>query len=76
MCIRDSIFWVVSVLSAGYFFGNIPIVKNNFEIVVLAIVFISVLPPILHWLKARSKKEIALDPIPKETTVDSNPPTQ
>ncbi|HEY8749357.1 MAG TPA: VTT domain-containing protein [Tepidisphaeraceae bacterium] len=74
--ITGGIFWVVSVLSAGYFFGNIPIVKNNFEIVVLAIVFISVLPPILHWLKARSKKEIALDPIPKETTVDSNPPTQ
>jgi len=54
--ISGGIFWVVTVLSAGYFFGNIPIVKNNFEVVVIAIVIISVLPAVFHWLKARRSR--------------------
>jgi membrane-associated protein len=53
--ISGGILWVVSVLSAGYFFGNIPAVKNNFEVVVLAIVFISILPPIIHAWRANKK---------------------
>jgi membrane-associated protein len=54
--ISGGIFWVLSVLSAGYFFGNIPIVKNNFEFVVIAIVIISVLPAVFHWFKARGSR--------------------
>jgi len=54
--ITGGIFWVVTVLSAGYFFGNIPVVKNNFEIVVIAIVVISVLPAVFHFFKARSSR--------------------
>lgn len=50
--ISGGILWVVSVTLAGYYFGAIPFVKNNFEIVVLAIVVISVLPAIYHWWKA------------------------
>lgn len=50
--------WVFSLTLLGYFFGNIPWVKENFETVVLAIIFISVLPMIVeavkHWM---SKKE-------------------
>lgn len=36
--------WVTICAVAGYFFGNIPVVKKNFELVVLGIIFVSVLP--------------------------------
>ena len=47
--------WVVLMTGAGYFFGNIPWVKAHFEIVVLAIVFISVLPMAIHAVQGRRK---------------------
>ena len=40
----------------GYFFGNLSIVKENFSLVVLAIIFISVLPAIIEIIKERSHK--------------------
>lgn len=46
--------WVTLILFAGYFFGNIPVIRNNFSFVVLAIVFISVLPAIIEYLKHRA----------------------
>lgn len=55
--IVGGIFWVAICLAAGYLFGNIPIVKNNFSIVILAIVFISILPAIIEFLRSRSKKK-------------------
>jgi membrane-associated protein len=48
------IFWVSSLVYAGYFFGNIPVVKENFEIVILAIIFISILPGIFEAIRARN----------------------
>jgi len=45
--------WVVSLTLAGYFFGEIPVVKNNFETVILAIIGISVLPILLEYLRSR-----------------------
>jgi len=51
------ILWVTIFLSLGYFFGNIPFVKANFEIVILGIIFISVLPMIIEYWKARSEKK-------------------
>lgn len=47
--------WVLICVFAGYFFGNIPIVKQNFELVILGIVLISILPVILEVLKARKQ---------------------
>lgn len=43
--------WVTLFLLVGHFFGNIPIVKHNFEIVVFAIIGISVLPMIFEFVK-------------------------
>lgn len=45
--------WVAICVFSGYFFGNIPIVKKNFSLVVLAIIGISVLPLAWEWWKAR-----------------------
>ena len=47
--------WVGICLAAGYFFGNIPVVKANFSLVVLAIVFISTLPIVIEGLRARRR---------------------
>lgn len=51
--VTGGILWVFLLLFAGYFFGNIPIVKNNFTAVILAIIFISVLPVVIEFAKKR-----------------------
>ena len=43
--------WVAICLSLGYFFGNLPIVKNNFSLVILAIIIISVMPGIIEIIR-------------------------
>lgn len=48
--------WVSIFLWAGYFFGNIPFVAHNFELVMVAIILISVVPIGIEWAKARSEK--------------------
>jgi membrane-associated protein len=45
--------WVAMFLFVGYGFGNIEWVKNNFSVVVLAIIIISVLPIVVEYLRAR-----------------------
>jgi len=45
--------WVLLCLGAGWLFGNIPIVKNNFSLVTIGIVFVSVLPMIIEYARAR-----------------------
>jgi len=53
-CIAGALLWVVSLCLAGYWFGNIPQVKSNLTIVILAIVAISVSPGVIAWLRSRS----------------------
>ena len=55
--IIGGITWVVLFTLAGYFFGNIPFVKKNFEFVIVAIILISVVPIGIEWLKARREKK-------------------
>lgn len=45
--------WITIFMSLGYFFGNVPIVKENFSIAIFAIIGISVLPMIYEYLKAK-----------------------
>ncbi|MBI5841259.1 MAG: DedA family protein [Chloroflexi bacterium] len=47
------IVWVALFTFAGYFFGNIPFVRENFEFVIVAIILISVVPIFIEWWKAR-----------------------
>lgn len=47
--------WVTIFLFGGFFFGNIPAVKNNFSIVIFAIIFISALPAIFTYLSSKFK---------------------
>lgn len=49
--------WVAIFTFGGYYFGNLPVVRNNFELVIFAIIFISFIPPILEFFKARKEKK-------------------
>ena len=48
--------WVAGFTSLGYFFGNLPQVKDNFSLVVLVIIGLSILPVIIEYNKARKNK--------------------
>lgn len=49
--------WVLLFTLAGYFFGNIPAVKHNFTVVILAIILVSVLPMGWHYIKSKVKSQ-------------------
>ena len=49
--------WVSICVFAGYFFGNLPFVKKNFSLVIVAIVVISVLPAVFEFLKHRAESK-------------------
>jgi membrane-associated protein len=54
-CIGGAILWVTSLTLLGYYFGKTEFVKNNFEIVVLGIIFISVLPAVYGIIAEKLK---------------------
>jgi membrane-associated protein len=45
--------WVALFIYGGYFFGNIPLVKNNFSIVTIAIILISILPAVIEYFRRK-----------------------
>ena len=47
--------WVGIFVLGGFFFGNIPIVKENFTIVIFIIIFISILPPLIEFIRHKSR---------------------
>ena len=50
-CITGAILWVTSMTLAGYYFGKLPFVKENFEIVVVGIIGMSLLPMVFEVLR-------------------------
>jgi membrane-associated protein len=50
------IVWVASFVFGGYYFGTMPAVKNNFTLVIVAIILISTLPPIIEFLRHRARR--------------------
>jgi membrane-associated protein len=54
--VSGGVAWVSSFIFAGYFFGNMPVVKRNFHIIIFAIIFISLLPTVIEVLKARNSR--------------------
>jgi membrane-associated protein len=45
--------WVVSFLLGGYFFGNLPVVKDNFSFVIIGIIIVSLLPGIIAYIQSK-----------------------
>ncbi len=57
--VTGALTWVLSFLVAGYAFGQIPTVKRNFHIVIVAIIVISIMPMVLEWLRTRRERVAA-----------------
>jgi membrane-associated protein len=57
-----ALIWVVGVTLLGYFFGKLPIIEKNFELVIFGIIALSAVPYIIDffvWLfKPKKKKEL------------------
>jgi membrane-associated protein len=50
------IVWIAAFIFGGYYFGNIPMVKRNFTLVILAIILLSILPGIIEFVRHRFRK--------------------
>lgn len=53
--------WIAIFTFGGYYFGNIHAVRNNFTLVILAIIFVSVLPGVIEFLNQRYRSSQSLD---------------
>lgn len=53
--IVGGILWIASFLFIGYFFGGLPVIKDNFTYVIFAIIILSVLPPIIEMVRERAR---------------------
>jgi membrane-associated protein len=59
-----AIVWVLVCAGAGYAFGNVPIIKNNFSLVAIGIVIVSVLPIVFEFVKQRNLKAPRVPRVP------------
>jgi len=66
--VAGGVVWIVTLLLGGYYFGNIPVVKNNFTLAILVIVFLSILPGIYEYVRRRrtSTNKETYRPIPAQ----------
>jgi membrane-associated protein len=55
--VTGGLLWVSICVFAGYFFGNLPFVKQNFSLVILAIIVISLLPAVIEFLRHRAERK-------------------
>jgi len=51
--VAGGLLWVIGLTLLGYFFGNLPFVRKNFETVIFCIIFISLLPMVFEFVKTR-----------------------
>jgi membrane-associated protein len=58
-CVAGAILWVVGVSMLGYLFGNLPFVKNNFELVIFGIIGLSIAPIIFQFIKSKMRRATA-----------------
>ena len=53
--VMGAVLWVGLFVLGGFFFGNVPIIKNNFSVAILIIIFLSILPVVFEFYKHRGK---------------------
>ncbi|MFZ4986390.1 MAG: DedA family protein [Blastocatellia bacterium] len=49
------VLWIVMFMVAGYLFGNIPVVRRNFTLVIFGIIVVSVMPAVIEYLRVRRR---------------------
>jgi membrane-associated protein len=54
--VGGAVLWVVSLVTAGYFFGNMPVVRNNLTVVIFGIIALSLAPLAIEYLRARARR--------------------
>ena len=57
--VGGGLLWIVLLLPLGYFFGNLPVVKKNFTLVIFGIIFLSILPAVIETLRERNRLKAA-----------------
>lgn len=55
--IFGGLLWVSIFIFGGYFFGNLPLVRNHFELVIVSIIAISLVPPVVEIIKERLRSK-------------------
>jgi membrane-associated protein len=55
--VSGALLWVVSLGYAGYFFGNIPVIKDNLTLVIITIIILSILPGVVEYLRHRNRPD-------------------
>ncbi len=70
--VSGAIVWVGLFLFAGYSFGNVPVIKRNFTLVIFGIIGVSILPIIIEWYRARRSAGLPVGD--SSTTPESNTP--
>jgi len=58
--VSGGVLWILLIMGAGHFFGNIPQIKSRFEYVILAICLISVLPAMIEFTRARRAQPVVV----------------
>lgn len=53
-CVAGALLWVVALCEAGYWFGNIEIIRKNLTAAILVVVLLSISPGLVAWLRSRS----------------------
>ncbi len=51
-----SVFWIAFFVFGGYYFGNIPVVKDNLTVVIMAIIVLSIMPGVIQYLRHRARR--------------------
>lgn len=68
--VTGGIAWVLIFLVGGWWFGGLESVQKNFKLVIVAIIFISILPGVVEFARARMKARRALDPVEPSVVAD------
>ncbi len=55
--IAGGVLWAVGLTTAGFYFGNLPVVKRHFSLVILAIIIISILPGVIEYARHRGSSK-------------------
>lgn len=56
--VLGAVAWVFTFILAGHFFGNHPTIKRNFHVVIFGVIFVSILPMIVPWVKSKIKPTV------------------
>lgn len=60
--VSGGIAWIGLFVFAGFFFGSIPAVEENFELVIMGIILVSIMPPLIEYVRGRMAMRRAPDP--------------